>query len=165
MGGHAQSSPSTDRAAIMITPEQWAAAAADHGISVEELRAKIAEVDAGMVDTSSISGNDFDRDLDPITFGEWAVLFESPSYKYIARTLLPNWWWVATIWQGINGDFEDPPVVMETSAFLLDEDMEHLPPPAVTLPHRSLEDALLCHAKLVKRFSQWVLPAPGVTPP
>lgn len=143
---------------MTVTAEQWAAAAADHGITVAELRAKVAEIDNAdvsgrLADALNLPSMHFDRDGDTMTFGEWAILYESPSYKFIAEQILPNRYWIATIWQGINGDFDDPPVVLETSVFLLHPERTELPPSVHRVAHTSLPDALAVHSELVGRYA------------
>jgi hypothetical protein len=143
---------------VTVTAEQWASAAADLKITVDELHAKIAEIDsrdvgARLAARHELGPLEFDRDGEPLTFGQWAMLYESRSYRWIAEQVLPNRYWIATIWQGINEDFEDPPVVMETSVFHLHPEIEGLPPAELCIRHTTEADALRVHAELVRRYA------------
>lgn len=142
----------------MISAEQWAAVAADHGMTVEEMRSKIADIDNSAGERLAVHYKldplHFDRDVEPITFGEWAYLYESPSYKFITQQILPSRYWIATIWQGINEDLDGPPIVMETGVFLLRPERTELPPPIHRVRHASLADALRVHAELVARCAR-----------
>lgn len=152
---------------MTVTAEQWAAAAADAGMTLDELHAKIAEIDNSdqrlPLRPRSWSRNaahqtappmHFDRDGDPLTTGEWAVLFEwARSYKFIAEQILPNRYWIATIWTGTDEHGDDDQIVMETSVFLLDPERNRLPPAVHRVVHASLADALRIHGELVDRFA------------
>jgi hypothetical protein len=143
---------------VTVTAEEWAAAAADHGMSVDVMRSKIADVDNSAGERLAahyhLDPLHFDRDGEPITFAEWAYLFESPSYKFVAATVLPNRYWIATIWQGINEDLDDPPIVLETSVFRLSPEQTELPPHTERVVHASLPHAREVHAELVDRFAR-----------
>jgi hypothetical protein len=151
-----------------VTVEQWAAAAADAGLTLDELHAKIAEIDdsdqqhlprrlrSWSRDAAHQTGPPlhFDRDGDPLTTGEWAVLISARSYKFIAAQVLPNRYWIATIWTGIDdGDGDDPPIVLETSVFLLYPEWTRLPSAVHRVVHASLADALRVHGELVNQFA------------
>lgn len=156
---------------MTVTPEQWAAAAAGAGMTIAELHAKIAEIDNGVehrfssrrLCSWSRSAPDttgpplhFDRQGDPLTTGEWAVLYEwARSYRFLAETILPNRYWIATIWTGTdeNGD-DDPPVVMQSSVFLLNPNRDGLPASRFRIMHLTEEDAFEAHAWLVRLYSQ-----------
>ena len=140
----------------MISDEQWAAVAADLHVSVERLQAKIAELDAS--GRSSSEGR-YDRDLDPITFGQWAYLYESRSYRKICETILPDHW-IATIWRGIDVDLatraeRDHPLVMETAVFSTSGGRTQ---EVLRVTHASLDDARAEHDRLVARAITGDLP-------
>jgi hypothetical protein len=141
---------------VTITAEQWAAAAADHGITVDELQTKIKEIDhtADERRARRQPPMHFDRDCEPITFGTWAMLYEALSYKRIATQILPNRYWIATIWQGVNVEEDDPPVVMESSVFVLKDSDQVLPGAVCRVEHTSLADALKVHTELVDRYAR-----------
>lgn len=141
---------------MAVTDEQWDAVAADIGITPEKLRDKINEIDR--VDRSDPSHRKrdlpplyYDRDLEPITLGQWAMLHESQSYRFIRRTVLPNRYWIATIWTGINEEGDDPPVVMESAVFHLDPDADRLGEPRLQTYHATVTAALAAHDGLVRR--------------
>lgn len=147
------------RRPVTVTAEQWAAAAADLNMTVDELHAKITELDKGDVGARlarhhNLPSLHFDRDGDPLTLGEWAFLFEAPSYKFIRSTILPNLYWIATIWQGINEDCDEPPVVLETGIFHLDIDRILLPPMTARHLHPDLLTALAQHETLVAQWAR-----------
>lgn len=142
-----------------MTPQQWEAAAADHGISVDELHVKIASLDSSAAERLAahyhLEPLYFDREGEPLTLGEWAHLYESRSYKYLAQQVLPNRYWIATIWHGVNEDFADPPVVLETSVFhLSDSTATLLPPACYRLCHTTEHEAFETHRQLVTLYSK-----------
>lgn len=51
---------------------------------------------------------------------DFATLFENREYRRIAATLLPNGYWVSTVWLGINHRYGDggPPLIFETMVFI-----------------------------------------------
>lgn len=141
----------------MVTEEQWAAAAADQNITLKEMRARIAALDnldaADAVRLgdrySTLPSLHFDWDLEPITLGQWAFLYDAPSYRFIARSVLPNRYWVATIWTGCNEEGDDPPIVFESAVFLLDPQIYMLPPSTLNETHADLAAARAGHRDLV----------------
>lgn len=141
---------------MAVTAEQWAAAAADAGTTVEELRERIAKMDTVNADqppTLRYGPAYVDRDGDPLTLGEWSWLYESRSYKFIAETTLPNGYWVATIWHGVRG-FDDNDHVLETSVFPAPPSKDkRLPSSVERITHASMEDALRTHALLIARYA------------
>lgn len=134
---------------MTISEEQWAQVAADLKLTLDELKFKIQHLDNGFDRDLQV---EFDRDLDPLTFGEWAMLFESPSYRFIRVTVLPTRYAVLTIWQGLTADPEGPPVVMETAVFRLDYTNEpdaRLPPALYQELHLCEQDAIAAHERIV----------------
>jgi hypothetical protein len=142
---------------MTVTAEQWAAVAADIGITVEELRGRIAGLDnswAAKHPDRQYGPNYFDRDGDPLTLGEWAWLYEARSYKFLATTTLPNGRWVATIWHGVR-DFDDGDRVLETSVFpAAPTEGEPLLPAIERVTHASVDDALRVHAELTDKHRE-----------
>jgi hypothetical protein len=145
---------------VTITAEQWAAAATDHNMTIKELFAKIAKIDscdagARLADHHNLGPLYFDRQCEPITLGVWSVLYAARSYKLIAEAMLPNGYWVATIWQGVNVELEDPPVVMESSVFFFPDGVKTRPLPRAlrTLSYSSEAEALWFHDQLVEQYS------------
>lgn len=143
---------------MSVSEEQWAAAAEDRGVTLDELRGRIAAIDGDDVSerVSALTHRPvaFDQQGDPLTLGEWAMLYDSRSYRFMAETVLPNRYWIATIWQGLNERFDDPPIVLETGVFLLDVDGTDLPPPSRIERHRSEQEAFEAHERLVAQFAQ-----------
>jgi hypothetical protein len=140
----------------MVTEEQWAAAADDLNMTIDGLRARIAAIDTikleDMVQPDfKLPPLHFDWDLEPITLGQWAMLYEAPSYHFVARSVLPNRYWVATIWTGVNEEIGEPPVVFESAVFLLDPEIERLPPSTINVTHADLAAARRGHTDLVAR--------------
>lgn len=147
----------------MVTEEQWAAVADDLDMTIDELRARIAAIDT--IELEDMYRSDFqlpplhfDRDLEPITLGQWVMLYEASSYRFVARSVLPNRYWVATIWTGINEEAEDPPVVFESAVFLLDPEVDRLPPSTINVIHADLAAARRGHTELVARAASLHLP-------
>lgn len=140
----------------MVTEEQWAAVADDLDMTLDELRARVAAIDNADVKEWAkpyfeLPPLHFDWDLEPITLGQWAVLHEAPSYRFVARSILPNRYWVATIWTGVNEEADDPPVVFESAAFLLDPEFDRLPASTINVTHADLAAARRGHTELVAR--------------
>jgi hypothetical protein len=140
---------------MTVTAEQWAAVANDIGITVEELRGRIAELDnswAAKHPTREYEPTYFDRDGDPLSLGEWAWLYEAPSYKFIVTTTLPNHCWVATIWHGVR-DFDDDGNVLETSVFPeAPAEGKPLLPSIERVTHASMDEALRVHSELADKY-------------
>lgn len=143
---------------MTVTAEQWAAVAGDLGLTIEELHIAIAEIDERDLVRKAeqllkLPDTKFDRGLDPITLGQWVMLHESPTYRYIASTILPNRHWIATIWQGVNDDGADPPIVMHSAVFHLDDpDRTELPDPVIEIDHQNEHEARVVHTLIVKRY-------------
>jgi hypothetical protein len=143
---------------MAVTPEQWAAVAADLGTTIGDMNGQIAELDdrddVGKAERLvKLPNTKFDRDLDPLSLGQWVILRSSPTYRYIASTILPNRHWIVTIWQGVNGDGDEPPIVMHTAVFHLDDpDRRDLPKPLVEIDHQNEPEARVAHALLVRRY-------------
>lgn len=138
---------------MTVTPEQWANVAADLGITGEELRQKIAEIDKSWAAEARLRDGPsyYDRDGDPLTLGEWAWLYEARSYKFITTTSLPNGYWVATIWHGTR---EDDGTVLETSVFPAPpSENKRLVPAIERVTHASMEEARQTHALLVALYA------------
>lgn len=70
----------------------------------------------------------YDRHGAPITsLLAWADKFETPSYRRIAETTLPDGTWISTVWLGRNHAFGDgPPLIFETMVFRSPDDLTHL---------------------------------------
>lgn len=128
---------------MAVTDEQWAAVADEFGLTVDELHAKIAEVNKAAPRQEHTFY--LDHDLEPLSLAEWAFLFESRSYRLLRETTLPDGTWIATIWRGLST--QDPPTVMETSVFPHKRDP--LPPSSFTAEHLTLADALAGHEQVV----------------
>ena len=144
---------------MTVTPEQWAAAAADLNITMDELQANIDKVErlneiASLDPQARAPLPYFDRDGDPLTLGEWAVLFEAPSYKMVKRTLLSNRYWVATIWTGVNNDFDDPPTMLESSVFRVELGTKLNANRLCTILHTDMTAALQSHEELVLQYAR-----------
>jgi hypothetical protein len=58
----------------------------------------------------------YDRNGDPIKFGEWGVLMQTPSYKIIEQTDVGPWM-VSTVWLGLNHNWPGRPIIFETMVF------------------------------------------------
>ena len=150
---------------MTVTTEQWEAVAADLGTTVDGVQARIATIDdqdkvgAAIERAYDMWHLYFDHDLDPISLGTWAVLFEAHSYRLVAETMLPNRYWVATIWTGTNDEIADPPVVFESSASYLAPDRERglLPAPAVQVTHVGLAAARAAHQGLASHAATFHL--------
>jgi hypothetical protein len=64
-----------------------------------------------------------DRAGKPITLQEYGQLIEDVNAKRVAETVLPNGYWVSTIWLGLNHAFgHGPPLIFETMVFVCDAD-------------------------------------------
>jgi hypothetical protein len=110
---------------VTVTAEQWQAVAADLGVSVSELQTKIINLDRRhrvRYPEPRLQQVYFDRHGEPLTLGQWAFLYEAPSYKFLRNTILPNRYWIATIWQGVNPELDEPPMVLETGVMLLNHE-------------------------------------------
>lgn len=143
---------------MTVTEAQWAAAAAEAGLTLDELRAKVAEIDNAdglrvVRPHFNLPHTQFDRQGDPLTLGEWAVLFEGRSYRYLAEAILPNRRWIATIWQGINHELNEPPIVLQSGVFHLDPEAARLSEPLEELFHSSETEALDAHDALVRKWA------------
>lgn len=146
---------------MTVPGEMWVAVGAEKGRTLDEVRARIAELDGhpmtGFERHFDMPHSYFDRDLQPITLGEWSELYESVSYRFIRQTVLPNRFWVATIWTGMTDDpfTDDPPRVMRTGVFRLnDTEREKLPEPTYEETHGSLAEALEAHPRIVDRYAR-----------
>lgn len=145
---------------MTVPDEVWVAVGAEKGRTLDQVRALIAEIDDNRLPDMerhfNLPHSHFDRDLDPITLGEWSVLYESVCYRFIRQTILPNRFWIATIWTGMTDDpfTEEPPLVMRTGVFKLnDTDGEKLPPPVYEETHSNLAEALDAHARIVDWYT------------
>lgn len=115
---------------MSVTAREWAAVAVDLNTTVEKLQVRIGQLDDGMTRRyrrDDLPDRHYDRDLDPITAGQWAYLYEARSYRVIASTTLPNWYWIVTVWRGVDLDLatraeRDGPLVMETTVFQISDD-------------------------------------------
>lgn len=147
---------------MTVTAEQWAIVAAERRIPVEKLMEQIAEIDKQDVGRKlevahGLSTTMFDWDLDPLTLGEWACLKESRFYRFLAETILPSRYWIATIWQGVNEEMDEPPIVMESAVFKLPEEWLHgdfLPDALHRELHATKADALEGHQRLVLEWAR-----------
>jgi hypothetical protein len=133
--------------------------AAEKQLSVDQLMeqiAKIDEQDAGdkLARHHNLPPTMFDRDLEPLTLGQWAALHESIAYRFIRQTILPNWHWIATIWQGVNEEMGEPPIVMESAVFDLSKAaVDRLPDHLHHEIHATLQEALDAHERLARQYS------------
>lgn len=138
---------------MAVSDEQWAAVAAELELTVEEMHVRIAQVDQRTHWRERHKPLEFDRDMEPITFGQWAFLYESRSYRIIAETMLPNRCWVATIWHGRNDEGSVPPIVMETSVFQLLPDRAALPAPMYQETHANEAEARAAHQRIAQTWA------------
>lgn len=87
---------------MAVTADQWQDVAEDLGLSVEALQAKITELDEARARTPGAGVRFWDRQLEPLTLGQWAYLTESYRYRVVeSHVLPPTGVWVATIWEGV----------------------------------------------------------------
>lgn len=101
---------------MTITIAQWMAVAAEQGVSVLQVMAQVQAIDAPSPDRSSDLILYRDRDGHPLTLGQWAVLNEGISYRFVKETLLSrSGIWVATIWMGVVDPLEHH--LFETTVF------------------------------------------------
>lgn len=106
----------------MISEGQWLEAARAQNRSLAWLWDKIAEIDAQRDGVSAGSAGMVryrDREGDPLTLGQWAMLTEGNAYRWVGSTTLePSGIWVATIWRGMVDAFNtDTGVLFETTVF------------------------------------------------
>jgi hypothetical protein len=150
---------------MTVSDEEWEAVAVDLNTTVEKLKVKIEGLNQSKsrrFRRDDLPELHYDRDLDPITFGEWAFLYEASSYRTIANTDLPDYW-VVTIWRGIDVDLatraeRDHPFVMETAVFSTSDGTTQQ---LLRVPHASLADARVGHDRLVARGAKGELPKPN----
>ena len=94
----------------------------------------------------------FDKQGKPMSLMEWAVCFEDPNFRQVARTRLPHTTkWVSTIWMGLPPTVrdEDPynPLIFETALF--DRRMRG----GLVVKRTTTEaDAMDLHASMVVRY-------------
>lgn len=143
---------------MTVTPDQWALVAADNDLDVEVMHIEIDRIDridgmdevAKLTERKKLPPTMFDRDGDPLTLGQWAMLHRSTSYRFVRETILPNRYWIVTIWQGVNEAYELPPVIFGTAAFhLTDTAATKLPPSVWHLAASSEAEALHWHDSLI----------------
>lgn len=142
----------------MVALEQWIEAAEDNGLTLDELLENIAQIDT--VAEEKLGPDHprqlFDRQLDPLTLGQWSLLFGSHRYRFIRTTVLPNRCLVNTIWRGVNENVHPDltPVVMETAVFHLGEQLDdRLPAPAYTEVHFFETEARVAHDRIVATWA------------
>lgn len=146
----------------MITPEEWELIAIEAGTTVEDLHARVAKIDEPVPGRERIV-HEYDHDGDPITMGQWCVLYDSRFYRFIRETILPSSIWISTIWQGIDYHLDGSiPMIFETGVFWRGEQTESLPPPLAIAPAISKAAALADHDRLVRQLARgFVVPLPN----
>jgi hypothetical protein len=92
----------------------------------------------------------FDKNGKPIGMFEWATLFEDKKYKIIKQEVLPNDYFVSTIWLGLNHRFnEGNPLIFESLVFPAKGNWSKLD----CERYSTLAEAKKGHKKLVKKWS------------
>jgi hypothetical protein len=139
--------------AVAISRAQWAAVADDLNLTVRELQERIAQIDER--DPGRWSPPlFFDRDLEPLTLGQFGMLFDSRSYRLLAQSTLPSGQWVATIWRGLNEEGAEPPVVFETSVFPAPPKSGQLGLALYREEHGSEVEAMTRHDSIVEEWTE-----------
>jgi hypothetical protein len=107
-------------------------------IKLTDAQKKIAEELDGKMRVQGLEprrsgfGARYDRDGDPITFGEFAALVEDQSYRVVEQTTIETQFgkfWVSTVWLGMDHRFTagGRPVIFETM-IVRERDQEWLGP-------------------------------------
>jgi hypothetical protein len=104
----------------------------------------------------------YDRQGNPITLMEWARRLEGKSTaavvadKRVAEDVLPNGYWVSTVWLGLNHAFGDgPPLIFESMVFPCSADGKVTDWLELDSDRYSTEaEALTGHAALVAKWTQ-----------
>lgn len=98
----------------------------------------------------------FDRKGNPMSMLEWAQRTEARIDKRVATDVLPNGYWVSTIWLGLNHQFGDgPPLIFETMVFPCDANGKVADFGDLDCDRYSTEaEALAGHAALVAKWKQ-----------
>src|SRR5262245_17632735 len=70
----------------------------------------------------------YDREGQPITIEQWAVLIGDLNYIKVAENTLPDGMWISTVWLGINHRFlhKGPPLIFETGVFRSKDNLESM---------------------------------------
>ena len=97
----------------------------------------------------------YDKTGKPISFEEWAPLFEDKSYQIIRQTKLPDGGLVSTVWLGLNHNYGGgPPAIFETMAFwpVTKDDLFGVGAERRCLRYATIAEARRGHAATVKEL-------------
>ena len=92
----------------------------------------------------------YDKFGKEIDLMEWSRLLETPGYKVIKQTTLPNGKWISTVWLGLDHNFDEgEPLIFETMVFKNKSNYDELDMER----YSTLKQAVVGHEKMVKKYS------------
>jgi len=92
----------------------------------------------------------YDMNGKPMTMMQWAQAFKDTAGRVLARTDLPDAYWVSTVWLGFDHNFGDgPPLIFESMVFKEDTHDE-----VACRRYATREEALAGHRALCQEWGE-----------